>query len=262
MIQIVGEKLTQWDVDRFVQVNGDVSHVHLANQGDSKAVVKEVVEGEVQIPSSLLQTGKTLLAYAVKDGRTLECKAFAVRKREQPENYIYEDEPRNYIYSLIDDVNEAIDNANKAAEELREAIENGEIDVGDIVKTVNGIEPDENGNVEIEVGGGGANVLMVRKEDDSTSHTVEMMYNHVKNDGVVILNYDENYYFPLHIDDVYAWFARIDDEGFAQVLCICNRMVEEYYFEYAQKSYVNEVVGDISTALDHIIELQEELIGL
>ena len=261
MIQIVGKKLTQWDIDRYVKVTGDISHVHLANQGDSKAVVKEVVEGEVQIPCFLLQTGKTLLAYAVKDGRTLDCKAFAVRKREQPENYIYEDEPRNYIYTLIDDVNEAIDNANKAAEELREAIENGEIDVTGTVKTVNGIEPDENGNVEIEVGGG-ANVLMVTIADNSTNYTVADMYNHVKNGGVVVLDYDGNYYFPLHIDDVYAYLGYVDDEGFCHALCVCGRRVEEYFFEYAQKSYVDEVVGDISTALDHIIELQEELIGL
>ena len=71
MIQIVGDKLTQWDVGRVAQVTGDVSEVHFANQGDSKAPIMEVVNGEVKIPDYLLQTGKTLLAYAVKDGRTL-----------------------------------------------------------------------------------------------------------------------------------------------------------------------------------------------
>lgn len=128
MIETVGSQLTQWDVGRVAQVTGEASHVHFANQGDSKAVIMEVVGGEAKIPDYLLQTGKTLLAYAVLDGRTLECKAFAVRKRERPENYIYEDDQRNYIYKLIANAEEAIKAANQAAENIMDAKERGEFD--------------------------------------------------------------------------------------------------------------------------------------
>lgn len=238
MIQIVGKKLTQWDVDRVVQVNGDVTHVHFANQGDSQAPIIEVVAGEAKIPNYLLQTGKTLLAYAVKDGRTLECKAFAVRKREKPENYIYEDDQRNYIYKLINEVNEAIDNANKVADELREAIEKGEIDVG------------------------GANSMTVWVEDGITDKSAGEIYKYVSNNGIVTLKYDDAYYALIRADETTAWFGYTNDESHIHVISVFNRTIEVYSFEYVKADKFREVVGDISTALDHIIELQEELIGL
>lgn len=128
MIQIIGNRLSQWDVGRLVGVTGEASHVHFANQGDSKAVIIDIEEGEAKIPDYLLQTGKTLLAYAVKDGVTLESYTFAVRNRERPENYVYEEDWRNYIYELIRDAESAIaragqtaDEADIAADEAREA---------------------------------------------------------------------------------------------------------------------------------------------
>ena len=63
-----------------------------------------------------MQTGKTLIAYLVLDGVTLESKSFPVRKRERPENYVYEDDQRNYIYELITDAENAVKAANTAAE--------------------------------------------------------------------------------------------------------------------------------------------------
>lgn len=131
MIQIVGPQFTQWDTGRSVSVsNTDATHIHFANQGDSKAVIIEIKEGLAKIPDYLFQTGKTLFAYAVKDGVTLEGKSFAVRKRERPENYVYEDDQRNYIYELItsaenavEDANLATQNANNAADKANKAAE-------------------------------------------------------------------------------------------------------------------------------------------
>lgn len=262
MIQIVGKKLTQWDVDRVIKVTGDVSHVHFANQGDSKAVVKEVKDGEVQIPTFLLQTGKTLLAYAVKDGRTLECKAFAVRKRERPADYIYEDDQRNYIYKLIDEVNEAIDNANKAAEELREAIENGEIDVTGTVKTVNGIEPDENGNVEIE--GGGASVMIVSCQNgDQSLCSPSQIFAHVQAGGMAVFQDGGSFVALSYVDPDIAIFAEINDDycHYAHVIDDGGNY-EHIEMNHASIDYVESKVGNIAEALDHIIQLQEELINL
>ena len=68
-----------------------------------------------------MQTGKTVIAYAVKDGVTLESKSFSVRKREKPENYVYEDDQRNYIYELITDAETAVANANLAVKSANTA---------------------------------------------------------------------------------------------------------------------------------------------
>ena len=125
MIQIVGPQLRQWDVGRSVGVSDSkATHVHFANQGDSKAPIIKIENGEAIIPNYLLQTGKALNAYAVLDGVTLESKSFAVLKRERPENYVYEDDQRNYIYELITNAENAVANANQAAENANQAAEN------------------------------------------------------------------------------------------------------------------------------------------
>lgn len=122
MIQVIDSHLNQWDVGRSVGVtNSTATRVHFANQGDSKAVIIEIKNGEAKIPDYLLQTGKVLMVYAVLDGVTLEFNSFAVRKRPRPENYVYEDDQRNYIYALITNAENAIANANMAANSASEA---------------------------------------------------------------------------------------------------------------------------------------------
>ena len=115
MIHNIDPQLTQWDVGRSVTVSGtNATHIHFANQGDSKAVIIEITDGSAKIPDYLLQTGKPVIAYAVLDGVTLESKSFPVRKRERPENYVYEDDQRNYIYELIASAEDAVKSANLA----------------------------------------------------------------------------------------------------------------------------------------------------
>ena len=122
MIQVIDSMLSQWDVGRIIKVtNTNATHIHLANQGDSKAVIMELENSQALIPNYLLQTGKTLLAYAVVNGVTIESKSFVVQKRERPENYVYDDDRRNYIYELISDAEEAVENANLAAQNANEA---------------------------------------------------------------------------------------------------------------------------------------------
>lgn len=124
MIQIVGNPLNQWDVGRLVQVTGEASHVHFANQGDSVAVIIDIVDGKAKIPDYLLQTGKTLFAYSVLNGVTLERNSFAVRKRERPENYVYEDDQRNYIYMVVDAAKQATAEAKRVTQEMENAWSN------------------------------------------------------------------------------------------------------------------------------------------
>ncbi len=129
MIEIIGTELYQWDTGRSVAVtNIDAQCVHFANQGDSKAVIIEIENGSAKIPDYLLQTGKQLCAYAVANGVTIEKKVFSVRKRERPENYIYEEDQRNYIYALVQSAEEATAEAMRVAEDLKTARDNGEFD--------------------------------------------------------------------------------------------------------------------------------------
>ena len=122
MIQIVGPQLSQWDTGRSVQITGyEVEYAHFANKGDSKAVIMGVVDIDAKIPDYLLQTGKELCVYAVKDGITLERKTFSVKKRERPENYVYEEDQRNYIYTLIQSAEEATEAAYIAVESAEQA---------------------------------------------------------------------------------------------------------------------------------------------
>lgn len=174
MIEIIGHALSQWDVGRSVQITGiEAEYAHIANKGDSKAVIMGVVDSEAKIPDYLLQTGKQLCVYAVKDGITVESKTFYVQKRERPENYVYEDDERNYIYKLLEKVEDSAKAANQAAEAALAAAENADNatdaanqvvqDAKRFVKTVNGVAPDENGNVDVEVGSGG-----IVEENDPT----------------------------------------------------------------------------------------------
>ena len=122
MIHNVDPQLSQWDVGRVVSIsNSNATHIHFANQGDSKAVIIEIKDGSAKVPDYLLQTGKTVIAYAVYNGVTLESKSFAVRKREKPESYVYEDDQRNYIYKLITDAESAVVGIKQAIEDANEA---------------------------------------------------------------------------------------------------------------------------------------------
>ena len=122
MIEIIGTSLNQWDTGREVEVTAiEADRIHFANNGDSKAVIMEIVDGKAAIPNYLLQTGKQLCVYAVKNGVTVDRKVFSVQKRERPENYIYEEDQRNYIYELIADAEKAAADASEAADKANQA---------------------------------------------------------------------------------------------------------------------------------------------
>ena len=124
MIEIIGTTLNQWDTGRSVQVTDiEADHVHFANKGDSKAVIMEIADSQAKIPDYLLQTGKQVCVYAVKNGVTVESKTFYVQKRERPENYVYEDDQRNYIYELISKAEASIEGAHSAYQDATVAVE-------------------------------------------------------------------------------------------------------------------------------------------
>ena len=132
MIEIIGSELNQWDKGRSVKVAvTGATHVHFANQGDSRAVAMELKDEAAKIPDYLLQTGKQLCVYAVavsdvENRVTLEKKVLSVRKRECPEDYVYDEDQRNFIYKLITDAQEATEAANQVAQDLLDAKERGD----------------------------------------------------------------------------------------------------------------------------------------
>lgn len=229
MIEIVDVPLTQWDVNRKVEVTGEAKYVHFANAGDSKAVKLPLVNGQCEIPEHLLQTGKALNVYAVLEGVTLESRSFAVRKRERPEDYIYEPDKRDYIYTLIDEANDAIKNANDAAEEAREAAENCS-------------------------GGGGGNVLNVWVEGNEADHTSMEIYEHVDNyRGPVQLRCDGGYYQLLHVEDGgSAYFGYIADEQLLKAVLINGNNVERYEHWFTSPDNINEAIGDMVKTVNGI----------
>lgn len=144
------------------------------------------------------------------------------------------------------------------------------------VKSVNGNYPDENGNVEIPIGGGtaeGAKTPLIVTLDlpEATSDTSPAdILNALQNGRYV--------YGRLIIDEgddssIYVPLIRCNEEGYAQF-----GMFGDDYYDYiyeifptcdirtvelitpSYEEFYGEL-GDISTALDHILALQEALIG-
>ena len=115
MVRIVGTALYQWDTGRYVTTDIEADHIHFSNKGDSKAVIMDLVDSQAKIPDYLLQTGKQLCVYVVRNGITVEKNIFFVNYRERPENYIYEEDQRNFVYELIASAEAATEAANQAA---------------------------------------------------------------------------------------------------------------------------------------------------
>ena len=175
MIQLIGGLLYQWDVNREVEItSSEATHVQFANVGDMQAPSIELVNGKAKIPAYLLQTGKQICVYAVKDYVTIEKLLCPVRKRERPAEYVYEDDQRNYIYELINSAEEATKAANDVANELREAKENGEF---------NG-PPGPQGEPG-PAGPAGAGRLDVTRNGNKASHNAMEIYEHTEKGGQV-----------------------------------------------------------------------------
>lgn len=70
MVKLIGEPLFQWDTGRKVSVTPaygvEIQEVHFANKGDSRAIPVAVANGTADIPDVLLQTGRTVAVYGVE----------------------------------------------------------------------------------------------------------------------------------------------------------------------------------------------------
>lgn len=172
-------ELWQWDTGRTLAVDADCSQVHFSNKVFGRSIDVDVVDGVAIIPDVLLQTDKDLTAWAFvgtpENGYTKISRVFKVNKRNKPADYVLtplDQTTLSQIMARLDDLEEMQDpEAIKNA--VDEYLANNPIRVEEkdptvpnwakqptkpkytaqevkAVATVNGNEPDENGNVEIE----------------------------------------------------------------------------------------------------------------
>lgn len=108
-------------------------------------------------------------------------------------------------------------------------------------------------------GSGGASALIVTVDGDLSNYTVQYIDEHLYNGGVAYLYDAENgCHLPLSIVNESAFASYLDDEGLWHIYEIYNEnSVTKSVYSYV----VQEQLGDIETALDRIIDIQNELIG-
>lgn len=97
-IQIYGDDLYQWDVDRQIIIVDDptITQVHFSHcKEDGRAMVVETIEDDfgnlfAYIPNSLLTVAKDIYVWTWKDEHTISgAYKLKVYPRSRPDNYIY-----------------------------------------------------------------------------------------------------------------------------------------------------------------------------
>lgn len=144
-------ELWQWDTGRKMKVDADCSQVHFSNKVFGRSIDMDVVDGVVDIPDILLQTDKDLTAWAfvgvAENGYTKISKTYKVNRRNKPSDYVFTPPEQTTLGELVKKIDKAVKSVNGVKPN-----EEGDVEIEvstDGVKTVNGTEPDENGNVEI-----------------------------------------------------------------------------------------------------------------
>ena len=130
------------------------------------------------------------------------------------------------------------------------------------VASVNNVKPDENGNVQIETGGERPPLVVTYANHDRANSDSPTIYNHIINGGTAVF-YDGNAYLTLQsCSSGYAVFGKMDVDDRNYVIVV-GEQGEVYHNNNKLVSidYFDKTIGDISSALDSIIAMQEELIG-
>lgn len=169
MIEVIGGNLFQWDTGRVIRINTDtnIHEVHFTTKNMSYSYVVSTYEKDggvyCEIPNILLQQEKGLICYEVTttDGgeMTVAETTLALHKRNRPQDYAYtQDELKNFdrLAALIptdEHINGLIDT--KLDENIPTKLSQLTDDIGAggaKITSVNGILPDENGNVDVQAG--------------------------------------------------------------------------------------------------------------
>ena len=183
----------------------------------------------------------------------------------------YKNLAKCYSESAGDSASRAAASANRASEEANRAAAS----VANAVKTVNGQKPDENGNVEIEVGGsgeGGAKPFIVTVNEEhmatieySTDKTSEEIYQAWVDNQIIVCKYTIDGFplfelQPVVINSTVAVFSNsaivpgADDNKYIS-LVIEGSTVNYFESKLATEEFVNEKIAE--AALGGNVDLTE-----
>lgn len=187
MITLIDGDLYQWDTGRVVLVEPDsgytIHEVHFTTKKMEFAYVVNTYDEDgaiyCKIPNILLQQYQAIICYEVRENEegeeSVSTTTFSVIKRNRPVDYVYTElekytykEINNRVATLETDVGELKESVNEAgvlaneayviAEEAQSTAngfsEKLESLDASVVKTINNILPDENGNIALETGTG------------------------------------------------------------------------------------------------------------
>lgn len=177
MVTLIDGDLYQWDTGRVVLVEPDsgysIHEVHFTTKKMEFAYVVKTYDKDgatyCAVPNILLQQYQDIICYEVRENddgeESVSTTTFDVIKRNRPVDYVYT-EPEKYTYkelenriekleSDFEEVKTSADDAALLANDAYTMAEAAQVATNGVVRSVNNILPDEDGNVTIEAGSGG-----------------------------------------------------------------------------------------------------------
>lgn len=161
------EYLYQWDLNQRIILpkSEGITEVHFVQAFGGKSdalLVKTYIENDItyaNIPNVILQVwgyAKVYLHYKADGiGLTQKTCYIEVRKRAKPSDYVYTEVEVLSYEALKAEINEVLNALNDKADLVDGTVPSEQLpSTSRGIKTVNGIAPDENGNIQIDVGGG------------------------------------------------------------------------------------------------------------
>lgn len=104
-------KMTQWDTNQVVDV-GSPAQVHFALQGSDECLIVESKDSKANVPNILLQDGRDIFFWTVREGQAKDMAKIAVSHKPKPSDYVYtETEVLTYqkLERRLDDINQKIE---------------------------------------------------------------------------------------------------------------------------------------------------------
>jgi hypothetical protein len=174
MMNLSKQEIYQWDKGVFLEFdeNEQINQVHFSHLKYGKSTDVDVIDGVCKVPDKLLRTCGTIYAWGVManaDGMSTEfVEEIKVVQRARPSDYVYsyddlerweklqeqignlEELNTEQKDNLVKAINEAYELGGVSTEEV-ESIVSEYFKKNPIVKTINGKEPDENGNIQINI---------------------------------------------------------------------------------------------------------------
>lgn len=137
-------ELYQWDTGRVAKVNVSCNQIHFSNPGCKEALVVDVVDGQLTIPDEMLQRGTDLLCWAYvgvsEDGYTKMEKAFKVRKRPKPADYVYTPSDQKTLEDLYANMETIVEEQVKETINTQGAVTKEDLATGNVDANIDGGE--------------------------------------------------------------------------------------------------------------------------